>query len=119
MNWNLYHASLTMNPNHIRYDIYSFIKLTANYFGISKFHEECMIFRFHQTWSLQSDLYAKTKYEDVVICILLFTNEYDCKNGLINVESYVLSLYKRDEYEKHITAIYKVLQTLKTINNCE
>jgi hypothetical protein len=78
-----------------------------------------MIFRFHQTWSLQSDLYAKTKYEDVIIGILLFTNEYDCKNGLINVEPYVLSLYKRDEYEKHITAIYKVLQTLKTINNYE
>ena len=116
MNWNLYHASLTMNPNHIRYDIYSFIKLTANYFGVSKFHEECMIFRFHQTWGLQSDLYAKTKYEDVVIGILLFTNKYDCKNGLINVEPYVLSLYKKDEYEKHITAIYKVLLTLKTIN---
>ena len=117
MNWKLYHASITMNPNHIRYDIYSFIKLTANYFNISKFHEDCMIYRFNQTWDLQSDLYAKTKYEDVIIGILLFTNEYDCKNELLNVEPYVLELYKKVDYDKHITAIYKVLGTLKTINN--
>ena len=117
MNWKLYHESITMNPNHIRYDIYSFIKLTANYFNISKFHEDCMIYRFNQTWDLQSDLYAKTKYEDVIIGILLFTNEYDCKNELLNVEPYVLELYKKADYDKHITAIYKVLGTLKTINN--
>lgn len=106
-----------MNPNHIRYDIYSFIKLTANYFGITKFHEECMIFRFNQTWDIQRDLYAKTKYEDVVLGILLFTNEHDCNNNPISIERYVLELYKPEDYDKHITAIYKVFLTLRTINN--
>ena len=106
-----------MNPNNIRYDIYSFIKLTAGYFNITKFHEDCMIYRFNQAWGIQRDLYAKTKYEDVILGILLFTNEYDCKNDPMSIESYVLELYKPDEYEKHITLIYKVLLTLKTIND--
>lgn len=117
MNWKLYRSSLTMNPSHIRYDIYSFIKLTASYFNVSKFHEDCMILRFNQTRPVHRELFAKTKYEDVIIGLLLFTNEYDCMNAPIDVEPYVRDLYKEEEYKKHIIAIYKVLQTLKTINN--
>lgn len=116
MNWNRYHKSLTSNPNNLRYDMYSFIKIVSTYFNITKFHEDCMIFKLQQTWDSQRDLYAKTVYEDVILGILLYTNEFDCKNDPMSVEDFVLSLYPKKDYRKHAIAIHKVYLTLRTIH---
>lgn len=115
MNWNRYHKSLTANPSHMRYDMYSFIKIVSTYFNITKFHEDCMIYRMQQTWDAQRDLYAKTVYEDIILGILLYTNEFDCANDPIAIDSFVMQLYKKEHYRKHAIAIHKVYLTLRTI----
>ena len=119
MNWNLYHNSIVMDPKKIRYDIYSFIKIVSSYFDITPFHEQCIITRFSQTWVLHQDLYSKTKYEDVVLGILVFTNEFDCKNDPIDIGPFLNMMYCAAEYKTHAISVHKVVMTLRTITGNE
>ncbi len=113
-----FHTSLLRNPNMFKYEIFSFIKIVSSYFGLTQFHEDCILYRLNETWNDRTILYNKIRYENVILGLMLFCNEFDCKNNeQILIEPFITSMYPQEIRQENLISIFKVYQTSIAIFN--
>lgn len=97
---------------HVKFEIYSFIKIVTSYFNIRSYHEEEILYIFKSTWSERTYLYNRIKYENVVLAITAFVMR---KDENFNIYPIIPSLYSEKIINYNLCQIYSLLQMFTDI----
>ena len=103
-----FHNKILRNPNYFKYEIYSFIKIVVSYFELSKFQEECILQLLHEIWDNRTVYFNKTRYENVILGLTLYSNELHYTSKSLAIDAFVADAYPPESIHDNLIAIYKV-----------
>lgn len=111
-----YHSALLRDPNHLKYEIYSFMKCVSSFYDLTPYQEECLHIRFTDTWSDRIIHFNKIRYENVILGLLKYCIDYDwCDIELISIEQFIDAIYPMSTRQDNRISIFKVYQTATEI----
>lgn len=111
-----YHSALLRDPNHLKYEIYSFMKCVSSFYNLTPYQEECLRIRFTDTWNDRIIHFNKIRYENVILGLLKYCIDYDwCDIELMSIEPFINNVYPMDTRQDNRISIFKVYQTATEI----
>ena len=111
-----YHSALLRDPNHLKYEIYSFMKCVSSFYDLTPYQEECLRIRFTDTWNDRIIHFNKIRYENVILGLLKYCIDYDWRDiELMSIEPFINNVYSMDTRQDNRISIFKVYQTATEI----
>ena len=111
-----YHSALLRDPNHLKYEIYSFMKCVSSFYDLTPYLEECLRIRFTDTWNDRIIHFNKIRYENVILGLLKYCIDYDWRDiELMSIETFINNVYSMDTRQDNRISIFKVYQTATEI----
>jgi hypothetical protein len=111
-----YHSALLRDPDHLKYEIYSFMKCVSSFYNLTPYQEECLRIRFTDTWNDRIIHFNKIRYENVILGLLKYCIDYDwCDIELMSIEPFINNVYPMDTRQDNRISIFKVYQTATEI----
>lgn len=106
----------------IRFEVYSFIGIVANYFNLQPTLIERIKFVFNEIWNKHVTFFNTIRYENTVLGVAIFAvDEFYQSMSIddipIDVTEFVEMLYGKDHVTKNIVQIYAVYQNVSEIFN--
>jgi len=98
--------------NDLSYPVFSFTKIMSNWFDLSQYIEDRMLYTLKIVFADYSNLLKNCLLENIVMGILLYvTGECDTPN--LNIDQFISYLYKPEDIRKNTTQIYFIAGELR------
>lgn len=107
--------SVTRSPHKIKYEIYSFARVIGSELELTPFVENCMRFRLHEIWDQQKFLFKRIQYEDILIALAMYCQEFDGGRESLNITDFVTHIWGKENVKEHLILIFKAYQTFLSI----
>lgn len=106
----------------IKFEVYSFIGIVANYFNLQPVLIERIKFVFNEIWNKHATFFNTIRYENTVLGVMIFVvDEFFqsmCIDDIpVDVSDFVEMLYGKNNIDKNIIQVYAVYQNVSEIFN--